>query len=50
MPRMAINPMTASANDHSGTATRIACSSRTRRSSAWRIANIISSNTRRRSG
>src|SRR5262249_15035834 len=37
MPRIAIRAVTTSANDQSGTATRIACSSRSMRSCAWRI-------------
>src|SRR6476646_9923077 len=45
MPRKAINAVTTLANDQSGTAARIAGSSRSTRSCAWRIANIISSKT-----
>ena len=44
MPPIAISASTASASDHSGTAARIAASSRATRSCAWRTANIISSN------
>ena len=50
MPRIAISAVTTSASDQSGTAARIACSSRAMRSCAWRIANSISSKTMRCSG
>jgi hypothetical protein len=47
MPRIAISAGTTSASDQSGTAIRIACSNRSTRSCAWRIANIISSKAMR---
>ena len=47
MPRIAISAVTTSASDQSGTAARIACSSRSIRSCAWRTANSISSKAMR---
>jgi hypothetical protein len=41
MPRSAIRAVTTSANDQSGTATRIACSSRAMRSCAWGIYQFV---------
>jgi hypothetical protein len=47
IPRSAIRAVTTSANGQSETATRIACSSRSMRSCAWRIASSISSKAMR---